>query len=53
MTAEQIAVVLERMAMLLELKRENPFKIRASTNAGLCDGRTAGQSCGYADIVFG
>jgi DNA polymerase (family 10) len=33
MTKEQIAGVLERIAMLLELKGENPFKIRAYTNA--------------------
>jgi DNA polymerase (family 10) len=33
MTKEQIAGVLERLAMLLELKAENPFKIRAYTNA--------------------
>ena len=33
MTKEQIASVLERIAMLLELKGENPFKIRAYTNA--------------------
>jgi DNA polymerase (family 10) len=33
MTKERIAAVLERIAMLLELKGENPFKIRAYTNA--------------------
>jgi len=33
MTKEQIAGVLGRIAMLLELKGENPFKIRAYTNA--------------------
>jgi DNA polymerase (family X) len=33
MNKEQIAGVLERIAMLLELKGENPFKIRAYTNA--------------------
>src|SRR5437763_1151520 len=33
MTKEQIANVLERIATLLELKNENPFKIRAYTNA--------------------
>src|SRR5213593_4838995 len=33
MTKEQIAGVLERIAMLLELKGENPFKVRAYTNA--------------------
>src|ERR1700730_9254601 len=33
MTKEQIAGVLERIATLLELKGENPFKIRAYTNA--------------------
>src|SRR5947208_679055 len=33
MTKEQIAGVLERIAILLELKAENPFKIRAYTNA--------------------
>src|SRR6266516_4859507 len=33
MTKEQIAGVLERIALLLELKAENPFKIRAYTNA--------------------
>src|SRR5213596_3616282 len=33
MTKEQIAGVLERIALLLELKGENPFKIRAYTNA--------------------
>jgi DNA polymerase (family 10) len=33
MTKEQIAGVLERIAMLLELKGENPFKIRAYANA--------------------
>ena len=33
MTKEQIAGVLERIAILLELKAENPFKIRAYTHA--------------------
>jgi len=33
MTKEEIANVLERIATLLELKNENPFKIRAYTNA--------------------
>ena len=33
MTKEEIAAVLERIATLLELKDENPFKIRAYTNA--------------------
>lgn len=33
MTKEEIAHVLERIATLLELKNENPFKIRAYTNA--------------------
>jgi DNA polymerase (family 10) len=33
MTKEEIAVVLEQIATLLELKAENPFKIRAYTNA--------------------
>jgi len=33
MTKEDIAGVLEKIAMLLELKGENPFKIRAYTNA--------------------
>jgi DNA polymerase (family 10) len=33
MTKEEIAAVLEQVATLLELKNENPFKIRASTNA--------------------
>src|SRR5262249_34761763 len=33
MTKEQIAGVLEQVATLLELKDENPFKIRAYTNA--------------------
>ena len=33
MTKEEIAGVLERIATLLELKNENPFKIRAYTNA--------------------
>src|SRR5881409_958569 len=33
MIKEQIAGVLERIALLLELKAENPFKIRAYTNA--------------------
>src|SRR4029453_17984033 len=33
MTKEEIAVVLEQIATLLELKGENPFKIRAYTNA--------------------
>src|SRR5213078_226761 len=33
MTKEQIAGVLERIVILLELKAENPFKIRAYTNA--------------------
>src|SRR5260370_10834749 len=33
MTKEEIANVLERIATLLELKGENPFKIRAYTNA--------------------
>ena len=33
MTKEEIAGVLEQIATLLELKDENPFKIRAYTNA--------------------
>src|SRR5262247_4117810 len=33
MTKEDIAGVLEKIATLLELKAENPFKIRAYTNA--------------------
>jgi len=33
MTKEEIASVLEKIATLLELKAENPFKIRAYTNA--------------------
>src|SRR5580704_4749425 len=33
MTKEEIANVLERIATLLELKNENPFKVRAYTNA--------------------
>jgi DNA polymerase (family 10) len=33
MTKEQIADALEQIATLLELKNENPFKIRAYTNA--------------------
>src|SRR6266705_1389599 len=33
MTKEEIAGVLEQIATLLELKGENPFKIRAYTNA--------------------
>src|SRR5205809_64187 len=33
MTKEEIAGVLEKIATLLELKDENPFKIRAYTNA--------------------
>src|SRR5947207_3573760 len=33
MTKEQITSVLERIAILLELKEENPFKILAYTNA--------------------
>jgi len=33
MTKEEIAGVLEHIATLLELKNENPFKIRAYTNA--------------------
>ncbi len=33
MTKEQIAGVLEQVATLLELKGENPFKVRAYTNA--------------------
>ena len=33
MTKEEIANVLERIATLLELKDENPFKVRAYTNA--------------------
>ena len=33
MTKSEIAVVLEQIAALLELKGENPFKIRAYTNA--------------------
>jgi DNA polymerase (family 10) len=33
MTKEKIAGVLEQIATLLELKNENPFKIRAYTNA--------------------
>src|SRR3954467_5653049 len=33
MTKEEIASVLEQIATILELKAENPFKIRAYTNA--------------------
>ena len=33
MTKSEIAAVLEEVAALLELKGENPFKIRAYTNA--------------------
>src|SRR5919201_320628 len=33
MTKEDIASILEKIATLLELKNENPFKIRAYTNA--------------------
>ena len=33
MTKGEIAAVLEEIATLLELKDENPFKIRAYTNA--------------------
>src|SRR5499427_11164105 len=33
MTKEDIASVLEKIGTLLELKNENPFKIRAYTNA--------------------
>jgi len=33
MTKEEIGGILERIATLLELKNENPFKIRAYTNA--------------------
>jgi DNA polymerase (family 10) len=33
MTKEEIAEVLEQIATLLELKGENPFKIRAYVNA--------------------
>ena len=33
MTKEQISEVLQQIATLLELKNENPFKIRAYTNA--------------------
>ena len=33
MTKEEIAGILEQIATLLELKGENPFKIRAYTNA--------------------
>jgi DNA polymerase (family 10) len=33
MTKEEIATVLEKVATLLELKDENPFKVRAYTNA--------------------
>jgi DNA polymerase (family 10) len=33
MTKEQITGVLERIAILLELRAENPFKVRAYTNA--------------------
>ena len=33
MTKEEIAGVLEKIATLLELKDENPFKVRAYTNA--------------------
>ena len=33
MIKEEIANVLERIATLLELKNENPFKVRAYTNA--------------------
>src|SRR5437016_17924 len=33
MTKKDIATVLEKIATLLELKDENPFKVRAYTNA--------------------
>ena len=33
MTKSEIAGILEQIAALLELKGENPFKIRAYTNA--------------------
>ena len=33
MKKEQIVAVLENIATLLELQEENPFKIRAYTNA--------------------
>ena len=33
MTKEEIAGVLDKIATLLELKDENPFKVRAYTNA--------------------
>src|SRR5881396_3939889 len=33
MTREEIAGILEQIATLLELKGENPFKVRAYTNA--------------------
>ena len=33
MTKEEIAGILEQIATLLELKGENPFKVRAYTNA--------------------
>ncbi len=49
MTKEQIAGVLERIAMLLELKGENPFKIRAYTNAARAIETFGGNVSNYQD----
>ncbi|MEO6846446.1 MAG: helix-hairpin-helix domain-containing protein, partial [Chthoniobacterales bacterium] len=62
-TKDQIADVLESIARLLELKGENPFKIRAYTNAvrtletavldeaGLCDPEKLKELDGIGDAI--
>src|SRR2546428_373011 len=49
MTKEQIAGVLERIAILLELKAENPFKIRAYTNAARATETFGGNVSNFQD----
>jgi len=49
MTKEEIAAVLEQIATLLELKNENPFKIRAYTNAARVIETFGGNVCNFQD----
>ena len=50
MEKEKIAEVLERIATLLELKGENPFKIRAYTNAARSIETWGGDSAVFGDL---
>src|SRR5204862_54473 len=51
MTKEEIAGALERIATLLELKNENPFKIRAYTNAARAGSFQVGQIAAEAETL--